>query len=40
MQAIADRLRLHYSTVSRIVTAVEKQWKSSKVKGRPSKAEN
>ena len=40
MQAIADRLHLHYSTVSRIVTAVEKQWGSSKVKGRTSKVEN
>jgi putative transposase len=40
MQAIADHLGLHYSTVSRIVTAAEMQWGSSKVKGRTSKVEN
>jgi putative transposase len=40
MQAIADRLALHYSTVSRIVTAAERHWGSSKVEGRTSKVEN
>jgi putative transposase len=40
MQAIADRLSLHYSTVSRIVTDAERQWESSKVERRRSNVKN
>lgn len=37
MQAIADCLGLHYSTVSRVVTAAEMPWGTWKVEGRRSK---